>query len=494
MNQINGLYILVLQLTKSEKRYFKLFCQLQQGERLYWQLYELIQREKGNHERIKAAFGEKYSASKFESARKHLYAVLLRSLRVFRADSTLENRLTGQIEEAQILFEKGLSELAITQLKAVQETARQYEKPLLGQWASQLELDYLMHTEFSGQTEESIVARHEQVSALLRQQVFLHQHTAINHLLLFRYFHQGLTRSSTDDEGLHDLLLEEHRINATPHRHSLESRRLHLHFQAAYFLMTGQYNESLDTYQEMETLFSQKNQLPQQTSLYFTYLIDGILTGLKSTRDYPAMELFLNSLEPLARRQPAGLGELLASHRIAILVSSGKFAEAVELFQQQVSSTIDTENATNLMHGRALLFFYGAVAHFGRGKSRETLQLINFLLSVPQARISRTLYTATRLVELLVHAEMAGEEYLPYKIRSMEWKLRSQKRLFQAERLVLSVLKQALQQGWQHPSVGTHIEELRALHNSTYDSRLNQLFDFAAWLTAKHKRLPLTGL
>lgn len=490
MRQLDGLYTLILRLTKSEKRYVRLWSQLQQGERVYWHLYELIQQEGGDDERIRAAFQANYSISQFEAARKHLYAVVLRALRNYRADATLENRLVGQIEEAQILFEKGLPELALSQLRAVADTARTHEKLMLAQWAGQLELNYLMQMEFADESEESIVARHEQVTLQLRHQLFVHQHTSINHLLLFRYFHQGLTRSPADDAQLNDLLLEEHRINGMPHRHSLQSRRLHLHFQAAYFLMTGQYADSLATYQEMNVLFTDRSASDTATG-YYLYLIDGILTGLRSVGDYGAVDSFLATLEADKANAPAGFEELLMGHRMGVRLGQGHFAEALELFG---GASVAFTGVTALTHGQALLLFYGAVAHLGNGQPGAALRLVNQLLRVPQTSLSRTVYTATRLLELVVLVELGDEDVLPHKIRSVEWKLRSQQRLFEAERLVLTILKRGLQQGWQHLSLRPDLETLQALSGSRYESRLNQLVDFGTWLMAKHRGVSVTTL
>lgn len=487
MRQLDGLYSLVLRLTKSEKRYFRLFTQLQQGDRLYWHLYELILRENGNDGQVQAAFVARYSAAQFESARKHLYAVLLKSLRNFRADQDLETRLAGQIEEAQILFSKGISALAIAQLQAVQQAALKGEKLALYQWALERELTYRMQSEFRGETEESLIERHETVGMLLRQQIFQHQHTALNHLLLFRYFQQGFTRSPSDDERLNDLLLEEHRINAMPHRSSFESRKLHLHFQAAYFLMTGQYADSLTTYDEMNRLFEQNPLRQQSEGLYYTYLIDGILTGLRSTGDYTRMSAFLDRVEARIRQHPVevyGLEDLLRSHRMSIHLDQEQFTEALSLFGQ--SPLVTSPYALNSpTHGQMLLLFYGACASLGLGNHSAALRWINQLLDLPQPTLSQTLYTAVRLFELIIHLDRDDPDHVAYKIRSVEWKLRSHKRLFRAERLVLNSIRLVCQQGWEHAGLSALLDELQALKGSAYDSRLSLLFDFGKWLRTK---------
>ena len=488
MRQIDGLYTLILRLTKSEKRYFGLFAQLQGGNRLYWQLYELIQQEHGDDERIRTIFYGQHSASQFEAARKHLYAVLLKCLRNYRTDSDVETRLMTQIEEAQLLFSKGIIPLAIDGLRSVQQKAARHELLRIQQWALELELDYLMQREFLHESEESIVDRHEQLNTLLRQQVFNHQHSALNHLLLFRYFQQGQTRSSGDDARLNDLLLEEHRVNALPHRNSVESDKLHLHFQASYFLMTGQYADSLKMYHELNTLFEQQDRLGRQATSYYLYLIDGILMGLKSGRNFDTMHSFIMEIQRAAGQQSDkryGLSELLTSYQLSIYLEQSQFPEALAMFIQEEATALPLTRST-VTHGRALLLFYGACVHFGVRDFGASLQLINQLLYLPSTALSRSLYTTVRLFELVIHVELGGEDYLPYKIRSIEWKLRAQQRLFRAERLVFQCLRQAGQTGWHHPDLSPIVSELKEVTSNTYDSHLNEFFNFTAWLTRKH--------
>jgi hypothetical protein len=51
MSNRKGLFDLIRSLTKSEKRYFRLYCSLQNGSKLYLDLYNKIEKQKSYNEK-----------------------------------------------------------------------------------------------------------------------------------------------------------------------------------------------------------------------------------------------------------------------------------------------------------------------------------------------------------------------------------------------------------------------------------------------------------
>lgn len=75
MFKTNSLTLLVNSLTKGEKRYFKLYSALQDGQKDYLCLFELI--EKGNStEDAKKLFKQAKPEASFEATGKYLYKII----------------------------------------------------------------------------------------------------------------------------------------------------------------------------------------------------------------------------------------------------------------------------------------------------------------------------------------------------------------------------------------------------------------------------------
>lgn len=97
MAHISQLFSLVKSLTKSEKRYFKMHTRFQEGNKVFMSLFEIIDRDKPVAEDVKRKLKKKFPEAVFEPASKHLYKALMRSLKSFDGEKSIENKLMNLI-------------------------------------------------------------------------------------------------------------------------------------------------------------------------------------------------------------------------------------------------------------------------------------------------------------------------------------------------------------------------------------------------------------
>jgi hypothetical protein len=93
--------------------------------------------------RVQEAFGRYYPPPLLEAARKHLYKMLMKSLRGYHAHHSLHQRLLGLLQDVQILFHKGLAETGFEQLEKAKALALRHEQFPCYLLAAGLELQYL---------------------------------------------------------------------------------------------------------------------------------------------------------------------------------------------------------------------------------------------------------------------------------------------------------------------------------------------------------------
>lgn len=98
MNNTYILLMLVNTLTKAEKRYFHLCANLQNGDKVYLTLFNLIDANT-SPEQLYTRFCQIQDGKSFETAVKHLYRVLLECLVKLR-----ENRMSKQ--EFSIIYQR----------------------------------------------------------------------------------------------------------------------------------------------------------------------------------------------------------------------------------------------------------------------------------------------------------------------------------------------------------------------------------------------------
>ena len=100
------LFDLVKSLSKSEKRFFKLSSSLQTGEKNYLQIFDAIEKQSSYDEAaLKKQFAKETFVKHFPSEKNHLYKTILKSLRGFHADNSINSVLKQEIKNVEILYD-----------------------------------------------------------------------------------------------------------------------------------------------------------------------------------------------------------------------------------------------------------------------------------------------------------------------------------------------------------------------------------------------------
>ena len=113
--KLNQVMLLIKSLSKAEKRYIRLYTNLQNGDKHYMVLYDLAC-EGFSAEQIYEKFCGKVNEKSFEIAAKHLYRVLLDCLVQLREKQDIQTTIFNYITKAGILFERELFDNALAEL------------------------------------------------------------------------------------------------------------------------------------------------------------------------------------------------------------------------------------------------------------------------------------------------------------------------------------------------------------------------------------------
>src|SRR5688500_4966975 len=117
MLTIEPLHALIHSLTKTEKRYFTLTAEMQKGQKEYLQLFKVLESSKIFNDSLVKLLKDKYPNSSIEPARKHLYSVIMKSLRHFENEKDIEIKLINLLQDARLLHNKGLVEASFELLQ-----------------------------------------------------------------------------------------------------------------------------------------------------------------------------------------------------------------------------------------------------------------------------------------------------------------------------------------------------------------------------------------
>ena len=438
-----------------------------------------------------------FPGSTLEPARKYLYRVVMQSLRQFEQDKRIDVRIGQLLHDSQILYERGLVQFSQEQLEKARMLAEQHERGTYAVLAARRQVEQWVRWQFDGVDEPMLAKQH----ALIRQQsertqTALH-HAALYETLLLRYRTHGMAGGTADTLRLNDLLLEEYQLLNRQKRKSFAMQQQHLHFQSAYFRMIGDGAGSLRVYRELDELFQNNPVLWAEQPLYYVQLLEGILADLRLLGQYADMPFFIDRLR-LIDTPVHGLNRtvpyLVLYYSLLLSVDQHRYADAAALLRTHLT---DARNRSGMPdHGEPAVppAFERGLTHLalpartefdlllvrldvGLGHLSAGLQRLNRVLARPARSLPGTLYTQSRLMNLLLHARLGNGDHLAYALRSTERKLMANGPLPAGQQLTLSLLKQ-----WLKGQLGVGaLVQISAFAGSPADHQLLHNLDINVW-------------
>ena len=129
MSKKDYLYELVQSLDKSEKRYFNVYFSSNKKESKHLILFKAIEKATEYDEnKLKASIEDTYIQKHYAETKYYLYQQILKVLKDYRADNSIDNILLDKIQNIEILIQKALFEQAINELNKAKKMAYDYER------------------------------------------------------------------------------------------------------------------------------------------------------------------------------------------------------------------------------------------------------------------------------------------------------------------------------------------------------------------------------
>lgn len=129
MSKKDHLYELIQSLDKSEKRYFKIYFANERNQQKYLKLYDAIEKASDYDERkIKQSIKDTYIQKHFAETKYYLYQLILKVLKHYRTENSVDNLLIEKVQNIEVLIQKALFEQAISELHKAKKMAYDYER------------------------------------------------------------------------------------------------------------------------------------------------------------------------------------------------------------------------------------------------------------------------------------------------------------------------------------------------------------------------------
>ena len=488
MNKAISLLVLIHSMTKAEKRYFKLYSNLQEGDKVYLTLFALME-ECSSVEEVTRRFGVDAGESSFDIAVKHLYKVVVDCLLHLRSRYDIQARISNRRAEAEILFRCGLLQAATEELSRAKKLAGQYEMTALLMLIRQTELRYLSAGDYQGMSEKQLVEKQMKVNETFKHLRSANQHMQLYDILKYRALYRSKVRSEQECQSLNDLVLSELHLIANNTYNGFEVDKLHQLFQSTYFLQSGNYKAAIRIYQQLLELFDHNPGRMLNPPLHYLDAVLGVLDSLLSAGLYDEMPFFIAKLHRLTEsdypqefvRKVLAFIYLYDSFR---LINCGAFADAQELYKQH-EETLFRKLSQQKLDVQLLLQLNLVVLHLVCDRGGEARKAMTRIQATGLVFYNFPAFRIARLVNLLLQAECGRFDFAENEIKSIRRSTAIgnssvEKLVFRFVRLFpLPGSRRERGRLWER-LYGT----VQAVAADKYERPLLKYFDFTAWIEA----------
>lgn len=496
----NALYDLIRSLSKSEKRYFKLYSSRHTigEENNYIRLFDYIeQQDQYDEDKLFTDFKGEAFLNRFSITKKRLYDHILSALDAFHANSSAEVQVYRQLHATDILYEKALYNQCRRTLVSAEKLAMKNnfkELLLIIQGKKRKLLETIGPSEIDGEEIEEISTVVDQVI----RDVKLEDELWLSKSLLFkRLSEKGVARSTEEKKAFEKII--QNLMDLEIGNEKSSTQFLYNHTMSAYYYAIGDLSRSFDWLDNNIKLLESGEfvkQIPvnKQVSL----LTNAIYISDKLGEYRKSLE-FLGKLKQIAQQTDLNedldikLFSSISSIELSLNIRKGDFEGANDLIKN-ISDGLDRYEDKLTVNRKAFLAFKLAVVQIGLGDYNQALKWINRILNDHKLDKTEDIYGFTLLLDLLVHIELNHDDLLPYSLKSVQRFFKTRNRMYSFETVMLKFISKLIKSKdrFEAEEIWQELYETlgQVTDQSAFDSVALDYFDFRAWAESKLKRKP----
>ncbi len=503
-DNLSDIHQLVHSLSKSEKRFFKLYASRLEtrGSKKYLDLFDCIEKQKVYDEAKILKKNTQFSKAQLPNLKQHLYNQVLKSLSIVSANTTADIRLHYQIGQAQLLYNKCLYHQSFKMMEKAKKAAIRNDRSILLLDILELEKMIMIHT-VSTRTQErinDITSQADQVSkSIRRMDTFSNLSLKMNAF----YMNLGFVRNRHDYEEVRRFFFQ----SLPSYKESQLSfhDKLYLYYSyTGYFFFISDFREGYFYARRMVELFETHAELiPDKTEMYIK-AINNLLVAQNKLFLFDEFTEAKKKLNAIKRYPPAMLNEnvklnlfkAIYIHEINRHFMMGEFRSGTRIVNRLEA---ELHRFLPKLDRNTILIFYYKIAclYFGSANYNQSLKWLNRVINSPQGGLREDLHTASRILALICHYELGSLELLDYSIRAVYRFLLKSNDLSKYHRHIIKFLKNLGGGVTQKDLIKKFTalrNELQPLETQRYEKRQFLYFDIISWLECKIANRPVEDI
>lgn len=483
----HDLFNLIHSLSRTEKRYFRLYTQQNSGGNAsnYLKLFDaLLEQDQYDEAGIKSRFaGEKFTRH-FSVAKSYLYDLVLKALQAYHHAKTPASKVRHLLDQIDILLERGMIEQARKLQQKAEKVALQngyipqlVDLQLQGiriQKHGQVLKPDLIKEMYSGvlssidqlKVEINLRNLHDKVYSMLAYRVDIRKPE--NLIQLNQWIREDLPQRPKPDW-------------------SLDSNIVFQYIHIYHRLLLGEHAKTLPHFRQMLNLWESHPKAIQGQQERYLKTINGFLDICLEQGE---MEEFQRNLDKIKALRPSSKKIEVLAFRIPMhqelrrALSLGHYENAIALIP-----TIETgllRYKAQIPKGVWFVFAYNIMVACLLGAELSIcLKWINQVLNSNAPDIRIDVQQTARIFSLLAHLELGNPDLVEYQMRSSARYLKKQEGNWEFEEMVFKTVREILRLPPEHSANLSWLkllEQLELLHSGPLG-----LLELKIWIKLKTK-------
>lgn len=500
------LFTLIKSLSKSEKRYFKLFA-ARNGtgtQNNYLLLFNAIDKqEEYDEEALKEKFKKEAFINRFSITKNRVYTTVLRSLDAYHTHSSIDAELRRLLHSAEILYKKSLYDQSYKLLRSAKRLAYKHEKNTILIEILNWEKMLIEKDNYEGVSSDDINAVLTEDRRIAKLIEVYNEYWNVKSHLFNILFRKGKARSE-EDLNKFKQLIDHTLLNRDDSELFTQTRYLYFHIYSAYYFGTGDYIKCYEFLEKNIGLIEKNFELfNEEPNTYVSVLTNAIYVGMQLKRFEEAFH-YLNKLRNVPEKLVINSNENLDirlfnsaySIELTLYAMTGEFEKGLRIIEDVEEGLKKYRHKMSSVR-KASFYFSIGILYFGAGKYSQSLKWINELLNNINIDESEDIHCFGQLLNLIIHLELGNNELIPYTLKSTSRYLETRNRVYKFETVMLQFIGEILRAEEEEEIRETYAslaEALKPLLSDPFESTALEQFDFISWAESKVQGIPFKEL
>lgn len=492
MSPSSNLFYLIKSLSANEKRYFKMYCSLQSGDKNYLRLFEAIDKiDEYDEESIKELFKKEKFVRQLTFTKNYLYNLIFKSLYSYYSKHSIESRLNDLIFRCSYFYKKALFREFKHSLDMGKKLSLEYERFGYFIQFSSFEKIFLNEKIFPDADEKSILLEEELISEKISNLFVYESFTA---MITGIYREEGRTR----DKSLFNYI---ERIKQSPLLISENYALSSLAKERYYYLL----QLIADIHGDFDNMYKYcrkrleilENDPKPFTDRIYNYWRDTLMYLILLSIRLDKQQKLIDYLNLLEKHSTGAESDkinlfLVQSNLSVQLIISEKRWDKVKDLMEPIEKGLEMYKGK--MDSDFEIVLYDRIARmlFESGQYNSSLVYINYLLQHPYISTRRDIEYNARLLNLIIHYELNNFEYLEYLIISTYRFLYKRKKIYKLETVVINFIKQLTKINSDNDLIENFVflqKELKQIVSIPHEKNIFLYFNYLEWVNKKLKEI-----